>query len=125
MSTDNLWQSMGGKSQLAAQNRRRAKIARAARGHSAPTGTARAAAEPAALTLAQTIVLLALSRGVPMPVSHVGYGSRQIPPITRSKLLAARYITPRPHAITATGEAALTESPWLAKAERAFGEAVR
>jgi len=73
---------------------------------------------PSPPTLAQTICLLALSRGEQPPV---------IPPITRRELLRKRWITPgtrdgngkkRVHDITDAGRRALATSPHLAQAER-------
>lgn len=75
-------------------------------------------------TLAQTIALLALSRGEQPKI---------MPPIARQELLRKRWITPshrepgstdkRHHDITADGSAALAVSPFLAQAQRAIDNA--
>lgn len=104
-----------------AEFRRRAQIARAVRSRVvAPVPGVDAAATPVSVTLPQTIVLLALSRGEKPPVSHVGTSRNEIPPITRQSLLRARYITPRPHEITDAGRRALATSPHLSAAIRAL-----
>lgn len=62
-------------------------------------------------TLPQTIGLLALSRGQPATV---------LTPMTRRRLLGARWIAPQCYDLTAAGREALAASPHLERATRAI-----
>lgn len=63
-------------------------------------------------TLAQTIIMLTMSRGLQLPMSS---------PAARRGLLQRKWIAPpRPFTLTDAGRAALAASPFLAQAQRAL-----